>query len=87
MNANDMVKVFIKRSIAAGGFPFDMRAPPNDPAPTRPLGERNLIVHGVSVPYLANVASKAAQAAHATHVAAGRMPADPTPDATHGYSR
>jgi addiction module RelB/DinJ family antitoxin len=25
MNSNDMVRVFIKRSIAAGGFPFDMR--------------------------------------------------------------
>ena len=70
MNANDMVRVFIKRSIAVGGFPFEMRAPANDVSPP---GERNMPIHGVSVPYIADVASKAARDAHADHIAAGRM--------------
>lgn len=84
MNANDMVKVFIKRSIAAGGFPFEMRAPAND---VSPAGERNMPVHGVSVSYIADVASRAAQAAHANHVAAGRMEPSATEPALQGYTR
>jgi len=70
MDANDMVKVFIRRSIAAGGFPFDMRAPAND---VEPSAERIMPVHGVSVAYLSDVGSRAAKAAHAEHVKAGRL--------------
>lgn len=83
MNANDMVKVFIKRSIAAGGFPFEMRAPANDVSPP---GERNMPVHGVSVSYIADVAQRAARAAHASHIEAGRMEPS-TPDMSQGYAR
>jgi addiction module RelB/DinJ family antitoxin len=72
MDANDMMKVFIRRSIAAGGFPFDMRAPANE---ERPVAERFMPVHGVSVAHLSDVASRAAKAAHADHVKAGRLPA------------
>lgn len=83
MNANDMVKVFIKRSIAAGGFPFEMRAPGNDISPP---GERNMPIHGVSVSYIADVASRAARAAHASHIEAGRM--EPSvPQTAQGYTR
>ncbi|MBE7420511.1 MAG: type II toxin-antitoxin system RelB/DinJ family antitoxin [Ideonella sp.] len=70
MNANEMVKVFIKRSIAAGGFPFEMRAPAND---VTPAGERSMLIHGVSVAHIADVAQQAALAAHASHIEAGRI--------------
>ena len=70
MDANDMVKVFIRRSIAEGGFPFDMRAPAND---AQSMAERAMPVHGVSVAYLSGVGSRAANAAHAEHVKAGRL--------------
>lgn len=72
MDAIDMMKVFIRRSIAAGGFPFEMRAPAND---TPASVERLLPVHGVSLEHLAGVASRAAAAAHAGHIEAGRLPA------------
>jgi antitoxin component of RelBE/YafQ-DinJ toxin-antitoxin module len=77
MDANDMVKVFIRRSIAAGGFPFDMRAPAND---AQPPSERIMPVHGVSVSYLSNVGARAAKAAHHEHVQAGRLPASASRD-------
>ena len=77
MDANDMVKVFIRRSIAAGGFPFEMRTPAND---VKSPGERSMPVHGVSVAYLSNVGACAARVAHAEHVQAGRLPATATRD-------
>jgi antitoxin component of RelBE/YafQ-DinJ toxin-antitoxin module len=70
MDANDMVKVFIRRSIAAGGFPFEMRASAND---RQAPAERSMPVHGVSVGYLSDVGALAAKAAHAEHVQAGRL--------------
>jgi addiction module RelB/DinJ family antitoxin len=74
MDAIDMMKVFIRRSIAAGGFPFEMRAPAND---MQASGERFLPVHGVSLAHLAQVGTRAAAVAHAGHVEAGRLPASP----------
>ncbi|HUG25664.1 type II toxin-antitoxin system RelB/DinJ family antitoxin [Piscinibacter sp.] len=71
MDANDMVKVFIRRAIAAGGFPFEMRALAND---VHPPAERILPVHGVSVAHLSDIGSRAAKAAHAEHIEAGRLP-------------
>lgn len=71
MDPNDMMKVFIRRAIAAGGFPFDMRAPANDVLPS---AERVLPVHGVSVQHLSDLGAQAAAAAHVAHVQAGRMP-------------
>ena len=72
MDAIDMMKVFIRRSIAAGGFPFEMRAPAND---AQVPAERFLPVHGASLQHLAGVASRAAAAAHAEHITAQRLPA------------
>ena len=67
MDANDMVKVFIRRAIAAGGFPFEMHSPAND---VHPAGERVLPVHGVSVAHLSDTGSRTAKAAHAEHIEA-----------------
>jgi addiction module RelB/DinJ family antitoxin len=70
MNSNDMVRVFIKRAIAVGGFPFDMRVV--SPEVVVPV-ERALPLHGASLSYLAGVATKAAATAHAEHLEAGRL--------------
>jgi addiction module RelB/DinJ family antitoxin len=79
MDANDMVKVFIRRSIAAGGFPFEMRAPAND---EQVAVERFLPVHGVSLGQLAGIGARAAALAHAGHVQAGRLaPSAPAAEA------
>jgi antitoxin component of RelBE/YafQ-DinJ toxin-antitoxin module len=75
MDAVDMMKVFIRRSIAVGGFPFEMRAPAND---TPASGERFLPVHGASLGQLAKIGAQAAAAAHAGHIEAGRLPASRT---------
>ena len=77
MDANEMVKVFIRRSIAAGGFPFEMRVPING---SQPAAERIMPVHGVSVTYLSSIGARAAQAAHDEHVRAGRLPATESRD-------
>jgi antitoxin component of RelBE/YafQ-DinJ toxin-antitoxin module len=70
MNSNDMVRVFIKRSIAAGGFPFEMRTPlPEGGASI----DRAVPVHGVPLAHLADVATRAARSAHAGHLEAGRL--------------
>jgi antitoxin component of RelBE/YafQ-DinJ toxin-antitoxin module len=81
MDANDMVKVFIRRSIAAGGFPFEMRSANDAQSPA----ERLLPVHGVSVDYLSNIGARAAKAAHLDHIQAGRLPPSTSRDgkATH----
>lgn len=82
MDANDMMKVFIRRSIAAGGFPFEMRSPANDAQPSL---ERLLPVHGVSIDYLSSIGARAAKAAHDEHIQAGRLPPSASRDglATH----
>ena len=72
MDANEMVRVFIRRSIAAGGFPFEMRVTFNN---DRPAAERVIPIHGVPVAYLSNVGAQAARAAHDEHVRAGRLSA------------
>ena len=76
MDPNDMVKVFIRRAIAAGGFPFEMRASANEV----PSAERFMPVHGVSVAYLSSVGARAAKAAHREHVQTGRLPPSPYPE-------
>jgi addiction module RelB/DinJ family antitoxin len=74
MDVNDMVKVFIRRSIAAGGFPFEMRLPAND---VQLPAERVMPVHGVSIAHLSQLGARAAQAAHTEHAQAGRLPPAP----------
>lgn len=69
MSANDMVKVFVRRTIAEGGLPFDMRAVAHD----NRGGERSLSILGQSHALLAEVASKAAQDAAEGHILAGRL--------------
>ena len=69
MSANDMVKVFVRRTIAEGGLPFDMRAVGNG----NRGGERSLSIFGQSHALLAGVASKAARDAAERHVRAGRL--------------
>ncbi len=89
MDPNEMVKVFIRRAIAAGGFPFEMRVPDNDPAPAGqllPVADQLAPVHGVPVSYLAQVAQRAAQAAYEEHAKAGRLLASPPRD-KQGTSR
>ena len=76
MDPDDMVKVFIRRSIAAGGFPFEMRASANEV----PAAERIMPVHGVSVAYLSSVGVRAAKVAHREHVQTGRLPPSPSRD-------
>ena len=69
MSANDMVKVFIKRTIAVGGLPFDMKPHAND----NRSGERFLPVFGQPHTLLADVASQAARDAAASHIRTGRL--------------
>jgi addiction module RelB/DinJ family antitoxin len=71
MSANDMVRVFVRRTIAEGGLPFDMKAAANDNV--RSTGERSLSIFGQSHALLAEVASEAARSAAQTHVRAGRL--------------
>lgn len=78
LDANEMIKVFMRRAISAGGFPFEMRA--RAPDIVQP-SERNLPIHGASVSRLAETARRAAQAAADRHVAAGRL--DPAPVFEH----
>lgn len=78
MDMNEMVRVFIRRSLAEGGLPFEMRAPAAEPvadAQLLPVVQRMPSVHGVSVARLAQIASGAFAAADEEHVLAGRMPA------------
>ena len=78
MDMNEMVRVFIRRSIAAGGFPFEMRAPAEAPpmaVPVQPIAEQVSPSLGVSVAYLSALAGRAFAAAHEAHVQAGRLPA------------
>ncbi len=70
MSANDMVKVFVKRTIAAGGLPFDMKSPAND----NRSGERFMPLFGQPPALLADVAATAARAAALGHIQAGRLP-------------
>lgn len=66
MTANDMVKVFIRRTIAEGGLPFEMKAVANDSRD----GERFLPIFGQSHTLLAEVASEAAREAALGHASA-----------------
>lgn len=70
MSANDMVKVFIKRTIAVDGLPFPMQAPANDNARG---GERVLPIFGQSHALLGEVAAQAARDAASSHIRAGRL--------------
>jgi antitoxin component of RelBE/YafQ-DinJ toxin-antitoxin module len=70
MSTNDMVRVFVKRTIAEGGLPFDMRAPAHDNARS---GERVLPIFGQSHTVLAEVAAQAARDAALSHIRAGRL--------------
>lgn len=74
MSANDMVKVFIRRTIAEGGLPFEMRAIAND----NRGGERFLPIFGQSHTLLAEVAAQAALDANLSHTRAEH--ATPSPD-------
>lgn len=78
MSANDMVRVFVRRTIAEGGLPFTMKtiAPANDDAR---VGERALPIFGQPHAVLAEVAAQAAREAAEGHVRAGRLA--PTPSA------
>jgi hypothetical protein len=68
MSSTEMVRVFIKRAIAVGGLPFDMRVPYNDK-----LGSGRLMpIFGQPPQLLAEVARDAARAAAAGQRAAGR---------------
>lgn len=64
-----MVKVFIRRTIAEGGLPFDMKAHAND----NRSGERFLPVFGQPHTLLAEVASQAARDAAISHIRAGHL--------------
>jgi antitoxin component of RelBE/YafQ-DinJ toxin-antitoxin module len=77
LSVNDMVKVFVRRTIAAGGLPFDMKMP----AHNADEGERFMPVFGQSPTLLAEVASNAAREAALGHMQAGRLPDTRTPDA------
>ncbi len=77
MSVNDMVRVFVRRTIAAGGMPFEMKAPTNDNARA---GERALSIFGQSHAVLAEVASQAAREAAEGHVRAGRLAPSLQPD-------
>ncbi len=70
MSPNEMVKVFVKRAIAEGGLPFDMRTVAND----NRYGERFMSIFGQSPALLAEVASNAAREAALAHIRAGRLP-------------
>ena len=77
MDTNEMVRVFIRRAIAAGGFPFEMRAPAQERAATSrllPNVDEFAPVAGFTMRQLDEVGRRAAQAAHDEHVKAGRMP-------------
>lgn len=80
MSPNDMVRVFVRRTIAEGGLPFEMKAvaPANDNVPG---GERFLSIFGQSHALLAEVGTQAAREAANGHVRAGRLaPAMQTDD-------
>jgi antitoxin component of RelBE/YafQ-DinJ toxin-antitoxin module len=76
LSTNDMVKVFIRRTIAAGGLPFDMKVPANDSR----SDERFMPVFGQSPALLAEVAANAAREAALDHIEAGRLPDTRTSD-------
>ena len=78
MSPNEMVKVFVKRAIAEGGLPFDMRTVAND----NRFGERFMPIFGQSPALLAEVASAAARAAALGHIRAGRLPDSREQEAT-----
>ena len=82
MSANEMVNVFIKRTIAEGGLPFDMRAVAND----HRTGERFMPIFGQSPALLAEVASNAAREAALGHIHAGRLPDSHNQDTELEYS-
>jgi addiction module RelB/DinJ family antitoxin len=69
MSPNEMVKVFVRRTIAEGGLPFAMKTQAND----MNGGERSLPIFGQSHALLAEVASQAARGAADSHVRAGRL--------------
>lgn len=72
MSPNDMVRVFVRRTIAEGGLPFEMKvaAPAND---NMAGGERQLSIFGQSHALLAEVATQAAREAADGHLRAGRL--------------
>lgn len=76
MSVNDMVKVFVRRTIAAGGLPFDMKMPASDArigAPLAPIAP----VFGQPPTLLVEVAANAAREAALAHIEAGRLPDTP----------
>jgi antitoxin component of RelBE/YafQ-DinJ toxin-antitoxin module len=76
MSANDMVKVFVRRTIAAGGLPFDMKATPvNDNRSNAHL----MPIFGQPPTLLAEVAANAARTAARGHIEAGRLARAPAP--------
>jgi antitoxin component of RelBE/YafQ-DinJ toxin-antitoxin module len=78
LSVNDMVKVFVRRTIAAGGLPFDMKMPAHNASE----GERFMPVFGQSPTLLAEVAAKAAQDAALGHIQAGRLRDSRVPEAS-----
>lgn len=72
MSANDMVRVFVRRTIAEGGLPFEMKAAALVDEGQR-IGERLLPIFGQSHALMAEVASQAAREAAEGHVRAGRL--------------
>lgn len=75
LSVNDMVKVFVRRTIAEGGLPFDMKVTANNFR-----GDRIMPVFGQSLTLLGEVAANAAREAALKHIQAGRLPATNTPD-------
>lgn len=79
MDMNEMVKVFIRRAIAAGGFPFEMRVSAHESALTpQPalVAKQVEPINGVSIAYLSELGRRAFDAAYEEHVRAGRLPAN-----------
>ena len=70
LSVNDMVKVFVRRTIAAGGLPFEMKMP----ATSASAAERLSPVFGQPPALLAEVAASAAREAALAHIEAGRLP-------------
>lgn len=78
MDASEMVKVFVRRAIAAGGFPFEMRLPlPQLPPGPKllPIAERIAPINGLSIAHVSELGRRAFDAAYEEHVKAGRLPA------------
>ncbi len=78
LDPNEMVRVFVRRTIAEKGLPFEMREAANEDR--QPETERTMSIHGVSVERLAAIATGAARVAHEDHIEAGRSTASARQD-------